>query len=912
MYATLRLPQALVGLGLVLTVAASWPSASAAQQQGRDDSKSEWTIDDILLAESAGQYQIAPDGRWVVWVKTQMDEEEGRSVSNLFLSSLSEEREIQLTRGDYSHSQPRWSPDGKLISFMSTRPLPEKKENEASSQLWLIDPAGGEAWPLTRFERGIRSYEWADADTIIFSAQEDASLYERDVKKDKDTSRVVEDAEHEPPVRLFALSVEDKKVTRLSDNDDWIRGFALSPDGRRAVAVHQRSLSYGYDQRIPPVTYLWDLASGEGREIFDGSRIIPFNVEWAKDGGGFYLVNDSTTHPHYREATINVAMYYDLARGEAMLVDLGWDRGLGSEYAVTSDGFVALLADGVRFKPARYTKRGDTWRRSWIEGTHATNIFGFELGEDGRTLVYTHSTANTPTQLYRAQLRGSRIRDEVQLTNLNPGFANKPRARVEIVHWIGARDEEVEGLLYYPFDYEEGKRYPLILVIHGGPAGADLDSWNMSYGRPMVLLNQKGAFVLRANYHGSSSYGLDWVESICCGNYYSLEIPDLENGVDYLIESGLVDPDKLGTMGWSNGAILSIELTTRNPRYKAASTGAGDVEWISDWANVDFGMAFDDYYFGAVPYEDPQRYIELSPFFRMKDVRTPTIIYFGTEDRNVPTDQGWSHFRALQQIGQVPVKFILFPGEPHGIRRLAHQRRKLEEDLAWFDRYLFGTYEPANEALDDDSPLAEAFKRIEVARVNGHYGRTVQGALVPEAVEYKGIEVGRFEVTRRQFAAFDASYTYEPGTCDYPVHGVSFEQAQAYVDWLSQLTGETYRLGSAEEMRSVYASARGKENTLDYWAGYSPNPDDAERLADKIAELPGDAPLLKPVGSFEGRGDDDLVFDLGGNVAEWAVGEDGQGVLLGGSADLPADAKARVVEAAVPYRGFRVVRMQEK
>ncbi len=912
MYATPHLPRVLVTLALMLSAAATWPNAVAAQQQGRDDSKGEWTIDDVLLAESAGQYQIAPDGSWLVWVKTQMDEEEGRSVSNLFLSSLSEEREIQLTRGRHGHSQPRWSPDGKLLSFMSTRPLPEKKENEASSQLWLIDPAGGEPWPLTRFERGIRSYEWADADTIIFSAQEDPSLYERDVKKNKDTSRVVEDAEHEPPVRLFAFSVKDKKVTRLTDNDDWIRGFALSPDGRHVVAVHQRSLAYGYDQRIPPVTYLWDLATGDGHEIFDGSRIIPSNVEWAKDGSGFYLVNDSTTHPRYREATINVMMYYDLARGEATLVDLGWDRGLGYGYAVTSDGFVALLADGVRFKPARYTKRGDTWRRTWIEGTHATNIFGFELGEDGRTLVYTHSTANTPTQLYRAQLRGSRIRDEAQLTNLNPSFANKPRARVEIVHWIGARDEEVEGLLYYPFEYEEGKRYPLILVIHGGPAGADRDSWNMSYGRPMVLLNQKGAFVLRANYHGSSSYGLDWVESICCGNYYSLEIPDLENGIDYLIERGLADPDKLGTMGWSNGAILSIELTTRNPRYKAASTGAGDVEWISDWANVDFGMAFDDYYFGGVPYEDPQRYIELSPFFRMKDVRTPTIIYFGTEDRNVPTDQGWSHFRALQQIGQVPVKFILFPGEAHGIRKLAHQRRKLEEDLAWFDRYLFGTYEAENEALKDDSPLAEAFKRAEIAMTEGYYGRRLNGVLIPEVVEHKGVEIGRFEVTRGQFAAFDADYTYEPGTGNHPVNGVSFEQAQAYVRWLSELTGEPYRLGGAEELRSIYDSARGNENTLDYWAGYSPNPDDAERLAEKVTELPGDAPLLEPVGSFAGRGGDDLVFDLGGNVAEWTVGANGQGVLLGGSADLPADAKARGAEAAVPYRGFRVVRGQEK
>jgi dipeptidyl aminopeptidase/acylaminoacyl peptidase len=872
------------------------------------DEAGEWTFDDILFEESAGQYEISPDGEWVVWVKSTMDKDKGRRVSNLYLSSLTSDVEIQLTRGNHSHSSPRWTPSGALISFMSSRPLPEEEGDAASSQLWLINPEGGEPWPLTSFERGIRSYEWRDDDTLIFSAQEDPTLYERQMERREDTSRVVDDAEHTPPVRLFAFAVKEEKVTRLTDNEDWIRSFELSPDGRQAVVVHGRSLSYRYDQRVWPVTYLWDLESGAGRQIFDGSRIIPGDVQWANDGSGFYLVNDSTTHPRYRNATINVLMYYDLAAGDARLVDLDWDRGLGFDYTVTSDGFVALLENGVHLTPARYTRRGNGWRRELIEGTHVGNIWGFELGEDGRTLVYSHSTANTPSQLYRAQLRGSRIRNEVQLTDLNPSFAEKPKPKVEVVHWVGARNEAVEGLLYYPLDYEEGERYPLMLVIHGGPASADRDSWNMSYTRPLVLLNQRGTFVLRANYHGSSSYGLDWVESICCGNYYSLEIPDLENGVDYLIERGLVDPAKLGTMGWSNGAILSIELTTRNPRYKVASTGAGDVEWISDWANVDFGQSFDDYYFGAVPYEEPQRYIELSPFFRMEDVQTPTIIYFGTEDRNVPTDQGWSHFRALQQIGRVPVKFILFPGEAHGIRKLAHQRRKMEEDFAWFDRYLFGTYEPENEAFKEGSPLAEVLKRSGIARTDGRYGCLEHGTLLPEVVEYKGIEIGRFEVTRAQYGEFDRSYAYEPGTENYPASGITFGAATAYMEWLSDRTGEPYRLGAADEMEAVYGSAHGEENTLDYWAGYSPNPDDAARLAERIAELPGVAPLLKEVGSFRGRGEAVLVFDLGGNVAEWVVGAGGEGELMGGSADLPADSKTRGAQAAEGYRGFRVVR----
>ncbi len=135
-------------------------------------------------------------------------------------------------------------------------------------------------------------------------------------------------------------------------------------------------------------------------------------------------------------------------------------------------------------------------------------------------------------------------------------------------------------------------------------------------------------------------------------------------------------------MGWSNGSILSIAVSIANPdRYKVVSAGAGDVEFISDWANVDFGHAFDTYYFGKSPLEDPALYVRMSPLFKMDRVKAPTIIFFGTEDRNVPTSQGWTHYRALYHLGKVPVKFLLFPGEAHGPRQYAHQLRKVEEEM---------------------------------------------------------------------------------------------------------------------------------------------------------------------------------------------------------------------------------------
>jgi hypothetical protein len=351
-----------------------------------------------------------------------------------------------------------------------------------------------------------------------------------------------------------------------------------------------------------------------------------------------------------------------------------------------------------------------------------------------------------------------------------------------------------------------------------------------------------------------------------------------------------------------------VALTVHSTRYKAASSGAGNVEQASDWSYASFGAAFDNYYLGATPLEDPQLYIRKSPMYDFQKVRTPTIIFSGTEDRAVGHAQGWMHFRTLQQLGLTDVRFVVFPGEEHGFKKLAHRRRKVEEELAWFEKYLFHTGPPPDAALKQDSPLAQELKRRHIQKVGTNYGVLIRGILVPEVIPHQGLQIGRFEVTRAQYAAFDKNYPLEPGTGNYPANGISFASAQAYCAWLSKLTGETYRLGSAEEMGPLYKEAKANENTLDYWAGYAANPEDAARLRDKARELGGEAPLLKPVGSFGGRGENELVFDLGGNVAEWAVTKEGSGVLLGGSADQPADPMCEGSKAAPAYAGFRVVK----
>src|SRR3989440_2278858 len=253
----------------------------AADDEKSAPKKESWKPEDFIYSETAGQFRISPDAKWVAWVKSAGDKEKDARVSNLVLSSLIETREIPLTRGTDTVSQPRWSPDGEWIAFLSTRARPKPKPDTAPMQIWLINAHGGEPWALTDLAHAPRRIEWLDKDTLIYSAEEDPALYEQELKKKKDDSEVVDDADHQPPVRLYKMHVKDKKVTRLTTNTDWIEDFGVSPAAKYVWAAHAKSLPYTFDQKVRPVVILHDLSSASEKQLFTEVRVRPEGFEWA-------------------------------------------------------------------------------------------------------------------------------------------------------------------------------------------------------------------------------------------------------------------------------------------------------------------------------------------------------------------------------------------------------------------------------------------------------------------------------------------------------------------------------------------------------------------------------------------------------------------------------------------------------
>lgn len=868
----------------------------------------DWTVDDILKTESMRSVQFSPNGEMVIWGKRRAVKKKDRFVADLYLTRLTEKKDgkfrtLRLTQGDESTNFAFFSKDSESVYFLSSR--------EKGNKLWRMSLYGGEPEQVHEFKNGISSPRWIDSTTIAFVSYEGKDLVKQELEEKKDNVVVVEDTATWKINRLYQLDLETKKISRITEDEKPVRGYTLTKDGSYLAYWLAGSPHQAADAQPKSTYFLRNKRTGDTQQILEGYQ-TPGSIQFTDDNAGLYFVSESSSDPEWDGAGMGEVYYMPLNDRSVQKVDLDWDLGVGGGMRVIGNDFYVSLANRATRREAFYQKTATGWTKTEIElGDKQDHVSLLAVSDDHQRVIFEHSVSSQLPKFYVADFDGKTFANEEEVVTLNANLKKKRITKSEVMEWKGWNDEMVTGILYYPEDYEEGRSYPLMLSIHGGPSGVDLDRWSERWSTYPQILAQRGAFVLKPNYHGSSNHGQAFVESIK-KNYYEPEMVDIMNGVNLLIDRGMVHQDSIGTMGWSNGAILTTMLTVRFPEvFKVACPGAGDVNWTSDYGTYRFGVSFDQSYFGGAPWDNiggktyNENYILKSPLFELERVTTPTIIFHGSEDRAVPRDQGWEYYRALQQIKRAPVRFLWFPGQPHGLGKITHQQRKMNEELRWIDTYLFGKPDTKNRAFKKDSPLAMLLAKDTLARVGDLFGESVAGKLMPEVVSLgkDTISLGRFEVTNAQYAAYDREHRYGASAANHPAR-VTRPQAQMYLDWMSKQLGETARLPNQKEAEALHKKARTvapKENTLNYWAGYAITLDEVLEFRTKMEEV--STTLFKPVGSFAPiRVSGANLYDLGGNVAEYAQGGAGYGYGAYDFVDPNAD-----TEGGMKAMGFRVV-----
>ena len=850
---------------------------SLTAQNSKDPSR--WTPEDIINTEYVRSVSFSPDNQMVVWTKRKAVKDKDRFVSDIYLTRLNLMKDgayktVQLTNGKDNDYSPIFSKDGEYIYFLSSR--------DKGNKLWKLSIYGGEAKEVKTFKNGISSLQWKDKQTLLFQSDDGKTLYEMKNEEKKDNVIVVEDSLHWKPNHVYSYNLKDKSIERLTTNKKPLSGYRISKDGKWLIYGVQRNISFATDAQRDPYQYLKNLETGETTRILTDFGFPTYGFRFTNDHKGFYFSSEFGSNPKYNGAGINELYYFDLATMSYSKVDLKWENGHAGGYYTVGNDIIVSLANRATRRLAYYKKNGSSWTKKTIDlGIKNDHVSLGAVSSDGSKSFYTYSTASRLPSFHISDLKEHKFSNESELVKLNKKLAKKTITKSEVMVWKGYKDEEVTGILYYPENYEEGKKYPLMLSIHGGPASQDLDSWSERWSTYPNLLAQRGMFVLKPNYHGSGNHGLSYVESIK-ENYYEPEMEDIIKGIEILAGEGKVDKNQLGTMGWSNGAIITTMLTVRYPdMFKVAAPGAGDVNWTSDYGTCRFGVSFDQHYFGGAPWDDingktyNENYILKSPLFEIEKIKTPTIIFHGSADRAVPRDQGWEYYRGLQQVGRTPVRFLWFPGQPHGLGKITHQLRKMKEEIAWIDTHLLNKSNTDNEAFKKGSPLDHILKLQSVKKTNGLYGELHNNTLIPETLLIKkdSTSIARFEVTNAQFKAYKNNHSYEAGQDNYPAV-VTLTEAQNYVSWLSQLTGDSYRLPNATEGKSFHKKVRkiaSNENVLNYWAGYKLVPSDYQKLVEKLKQkMPN---LILEAGRFKPTKIGDAeIYDLGGNVAEYFEG----------------------------------------
>lgn len=682
----------------------------------------------------------SPDGQWLLYVMTDPDWAEGTRPTDIYLVSLREgvasTRQMTFTR-DKDETSPRWASDGRSFVFLSNRDAPAGES--ARRQLYLMRIDGGEARRLTNAPAGVTDFAFSpDGQWLAYRSGKDAEAQLFRLPGTLPADRSPE-----------AMTTHPTGVTWWGWAPDSTRVYFTSPDRVDADEKLRREKKFTVNIRNPetPVDSLWalDLAGAGGamatRRLTEGGAYSVTDVVVSKDAKwvGFRGLSPN----RYERGITAENLYSDLyllevATGAIERLTTNTEVGEGnisfspdsqslafsgpddmSAYGM-SNGRVYVRAIAERGRPFRKLGAsfdGDVTVGFWAkdgrtiyfnEGIRATNqVVALDIAAnavrplteerasvsvqqdaDTGVLLIDYADGTTPQTLFTVDAIGdvSTRTSWRQVTDPNPqvrGFALGEQSEIT---WTSKDGTRVGGVLVKPVGYQPGQRYPLIVAIHGGPASADVLNFNGGYGSQVYA--GAGYLVLRPNYRGSTNYGHKLKTDIV-GNYMAPGFDDIMAGVDYLIAEGLADPERMGALGWSAGGHWSNWILTHTDRFKAISSGAGTMNWISMYAQSDVQRNRQYYLGNKLPYDDFDAYWNQSPLKYIRNAKTPTMIHVVEGDPRVPSPQSVELHMALKQLG-VPTELFMYPGSTHGIPDPRNQLVKAVSEMAWMDHYVRG------------------------------------------------------------------------------------------------------------------------------------------------------------------------------------------------------------------------------
>jgi dipeptidyl aminopeptidase/acylaminoacyl peptidase len=652
------------------------------------------TLDDLARFQRVGAPVVSPEGDWVIYTVSQTDTKEDKGQTHLWMVKWDGSARLQLTFGKEGASAPRFSPDGRYISFLSSRPGPAK-----DSQIWVLDRRGGEAEQLTAItDQEIESYSWSpDSKKLLLSLHPKAEPDAEEGKPPVPAKPIVIDRYHfkqdiqgylrnDAFDSLYLYDLAAKKSEKLTTVKNVEEEDATwSPDGAWIAFVSNQDPDP--DRSINTDVFVVAAKSGSAARKL---------TAWpGRDGGHLAWSPDSKSIAYTQGAKLEFEEYSQARpavvtlEGKVSYPAAKLDRGV-REPIFSPDGHLSyLIADDRNQYPAEVELSGDGDKRLL---TQQGAVTGWDQAAGHIAVQFTND--NSPAEIYALEngvLRKLTTHNDALLAELN-------LVPTEDIEFKSKDGTDVHGLLTRPADFKTGSPVPMILYIHGGPNGQDEHSFD--FLRQWVAT--KGYAELNVNYRGGSGRGQDYSKAIAA-DWGDKEVQDLLAGVDKVIAMGVADPNRLAVTGWSYGGILTDYTVASTDRFKAAISGAGVASPMSFYGVDQYILQYDNEL--GPPWKNPQLYAKLSyPFLEIdKRIHTPMLFMGGTSDMNVPLLGGEQMYQALRSLGR-PTELVVYPGQFHGFTRPSYIRDRYERWLAWWDKYL----KPA--PVPTSTPVPEAKK----------------------------------------------------------------------------------------------------------------------------------------------------------------------------------------------------------